>query len=90
MPARVRMSHTRSTTAGPESFALLAEISVAKGGPDQLAHTLRVGRTRRVEKYIRLEFTGLVLPARAASGLLGASTLSCFHPAVSVFHRVRS
>ena len=58
MPARLQLSHTRMSSAEPNSFGLLADMDIAANAPGRLSHTLRVGQTQRVFKYIRLLFTG--------------------------------
>jgi hypothetical protein len=81
MPARMTISHTPIAKPEPECFSMLAEMSMRTSEPQKLAHTLRVGRVRKVDKYIRLDFNGLLLPSRTAPASLGAVSYQLQQPA---------
>ncbi len=66
-PARVRLSHARADPAHAAGYALLGEVPLAGGRAGRLAHSLRLGPDRRVQRYLRLEFSGHLLP-EAQSG----------------------
>lgn len=66
MPARIRLSHARNSPTEADSFSVLGEVAIAAGRAGKLAHSLNLGPQRRVDRYLRLEFSGHLQPRQNA------------------------
>ncbi len=76
MPANIRLSHARFEPMEASSYSVLGEVAISTGRAGRMSHSLNLGAARRVDQYLRLDFTGNLLPVCRGARSPGAFLLA--------------